>query len=806
MRPSTRFICVIIFAIAFLNIFSSHNNVSAQMTVTLNATNVGWYADNGFHNSENLNYLAGQIGNGSIHREFHNYLVFDLSGIQGTITNATVKITEPQFGYFSHDPNETYTMFDVSTPVSDLIMSSPIDNPAGINIFSDLGSGNSYGSLVLDATQNISLVSTSLNADGISALNSVRGPVAIGGALTSLNTERDEYVFGGSGDNDVVQLVLTIAGGNPTPTLSINDVSIVEGNTGESNAAFTVRRTGLATETTTVNYATTNGTATAGSDYEAASGTLTFAPGENSKTINVKVFGDTTTEANETFFVNLSTPTNGDITRGQATGTILNDDAPVASINDVSLLEGSDPNHPPFAQFTISLNVPSTHSISFNLNTVDGTATAPSDYTAISSTAMIPAGQTSVIVNVPIRADAVIEQDETFTVNINSSSDVTIARGTGTGTILNDDEAAYAGQILITEFRLRGVNGALDEFVELYNNTDADITVATTDNSNGWALAARDGIARFVIPNGTTIPARAHVLGVNSRGYSLAGYPAGEGNTATGDFTYTADIPDDTGIAFFRSATNFTTATRLDAVGFDPSSLLYYLGTPIPTRGTPNSQHSYVREFVAATGLPRNGNNNYEDFMMVTTGGETYSPWAATLGSPGPENLHSPIAHNSRSIRAQYIDPMRCSTCSPNRILEMETINGAPTSVLKFRRTIINNTSGPITRLRFRVIDITTLHSDEFITPQADLRVISSTDETVPTFIGTSKTARGLTREEPPDQTSTNLDGGLNTTLNAGTITLAQPLASGDSISVNFWLRRVTGGAFRFYVNIETLP
>src|SRR5687767_15557835 len=77
------------------------------------------------------------------------------------------------------------------------------------------------------------------------------------------------------------------------------------------------------------------------------------------------------------------------------------------------------------------------------------------------------------------------------------------------------------GQVLISEFRLRGPNGVNDEFVEIYNNTVSNLTVATLDGSAGWALVASDGLRRFVIPNGTIIPARGHYLGVNSVGYSL---------------------------------------------------------------------------------------------------------------------------------------------------------------------------------------------------------------------------------------------------------------------------------------------
>src|SRR5688500_8433270 len=108
------------------------------------------------------------------------------------------------------------------------------------------------------------------------------------------------------------------------------------------------------------------------------------------------------------------------------------------------------------------------------------------------------------------------------------------------------------GQLIISEFRVRGPNGANDEFIELYNNSGADHTV-TAASGTGYAVAASNGIARCVVPNGTVIPNRGHYLCVNSVGYSLASYPAGNGTTATGDATYTTDIPDNAGIAIFNT-------------------------------------------------------------------------------------------------------------------------------------------------------------------------------------------------------------------------------------------------------------
>jgi hypothetical protein len=122
------------------------------------------------------------------------------------------------------------------------------------------------------------------------------------------------------------QGVGTITDNDATPSLVINNVSVTEGNTGTQNAVFTVTLSAASGQTVTVNYATANGTATAGSDYVARSGTLTFNPGTTTQTIPVTVNGDTVVEANETFVVNLSGATNATIADSQGVGTIVNND------------------------------------------------------------------------------------------------------------------------------------------------------------------------------------------------------------------------------------------------------------------------------------------------------------------------------------------------------------------------------------------------------------------------------------------------------------------------------------------------
>jgi Calx-beta domain-containing protein/hemolysin type calcium-binding protein len=115
--------------------------------------------------------------------------------------------------------------------------------------------------------------------------------------------------------------------GLPKPALSVADVSQAEGN-GPSSLTFTVTLAKPTPRRVTVAYATADGNATAGSDYTATTGELTFAPGETSKTVSVPVLGDTTVEGDEAFTLSLSQPVNAVLGRATATGTLTNDDAP----------------------------------------------------------------------------------------------------------------------------------------------------------------------------------------------------------------------------------------------------------------------------------------------------------------------------------------------------------------------------------------------------------------------------------------------------------------------------------------------
>ena len=377
-----------------------------------------------------------------------------------------------------------------------------------------------------------------------------------------------------------------------------------------------------------------------------------------------------------------------------------------------------------------------------------------------------------------------------------------------------------AGQVLISEFRLRGPAGVEDEFVELYNNTDQPIVVQATDTSAGWTVAISNGQLTgplFTIPNGTLIPARGHLLGVNVNGYSLCNYPSGNAtgapappltqcvqNGLNGTFTHTTpdrtwdfDVPDGSGVALFSTTNgpNFTAATRLDAVGFSSSPALYKEGTGFPNVVTANTEHTYYRNLRST--LPQDTNNNAADFLLV---GQAISLQVTRLGTPGPENLASPVVNNT-TIAGTLLDPAFGQSSPPNRERRPNVEPNADLGVLLIRRTITNNTGQPVSRLRFRVINTTTVGTPgaECGGTCADVRALTSQDGEAAVG-GQVVQVRGLRLEEPPAQPA---GGGYNASLSADFITRATPLPAGQSVNIVFKLGVMRSGTFRFIVNIE---
>ena len=205
-----------------------------------------------------------------------------------------------------------------------------------------------------------------------------------------------------------------------------------------------------------------------------------------------------------------------------------------------------------------------------------------------------------------------------------------------------------------------------------------------------------------------------------------------------------------------------------------------------------------------------NVNNN--DFIFVdTTAAVTVA--GQRLGAPGPQNLASPIQRNSM-IPGLFLDSNFGGPAPPNRVRNLTPVTNGAAGTLSVRRRFVNNTGAAITRLRFRIVDISSISVPGGI---ADMRALTSTDVPgvvvtdaatcaslpIPTTAPCTLTVLGTTLEEPPTQA---MGGAHNSSLSAGTITLATPLGNGQSINLQFLLGVQQTGSFKFFINVEALP
>lgn len=371
--------------------------------------------------------------------------------------------------------------------------------------------------------------------------------------------------------------------------------------------------------------------------------------------------------------------------------------------------------------------------------------------------------------------------------------------------------AAQAQQIV--DFRLRGPNGANDEYIRVYNQTNAPLTVAASSGA-GWAIVASDGAVRCIIPNGAVLAAGGSFLCANSVGYSLGGVPS-----AVADATYTTDIADNAGIALFDNDAVFNLATRLDAVGStSEANTLYKEGSGYPALTPFSIDYSFSRDrcgkggsITASTpctsnGAPLDTDSNAADFVFVDTNG-TSAGAGQRLGAPGPANLTAPVAAGS-SFANTRLDTCSAVNAGPNAVRDLtsDPANNSTFGTLDIRRTFTNTSGAPITSLRFRVIDLTTFPAPSGyadLRPRTSSNVVVTVDRT-PCGSGTSNvTVAGTTLLQPPSQPN---GGGFNSVMMVPSVTAGAPLAPGASIDVRFLLGVQQTGTSRFAVVAEGTP
>ena len=352
---------------------------------------------------------------------------------------------------------------------------------------------------------------------------------------------------------------------DPLPAISIADLMQAEGNAGTTNFNFVLTLSSPVGYPVTVQFSTSDGTATvADGDYTPANlVTATFAANTTTTTATVAVTGDLKFEANETFNVTLANAVGATILDGAAVGTIANDDpVPAISITDVTQAE----NLTSFV-FTVSLTNPSASPVDVNFATADGTAVAAADYTATSGTLTIPAGATAGTITVTVLNDTIFETNETFFVNLTAPTNATIADTQGVGTITNDEGAV--ADVSVTKAGPATADGA--------TSMAYTITVA-----NAGPQSATNVVLTDTIPAGTTFvsatPSQGTCTGTTTTTCNLGSLTSGGSATvtlivtsplSTGPITNTATL----------------TATEIDPVAMNnTSSVTTTVGaTNIPT-------------------------------------------------------------------------------------------------------------------------------------------------------------------------------------------------------------------------------
>jgi hypothetical protein len=480
--------------------------------------------------------------------------------------------------------------------------------------------------------------------------------------------------------------------------------------------------------------------------------------------------------------------------------------------------------------FTVTLTAPATNPLTVNYATADGGANPAAggascggavDYESANGTLNFAVGEQVKTVSVGVCADTSAgESAETLLLYLSDASGGNVQRAQATGTIL---QGTAVSAVLISELRTSGPNGAGDDFVELYNNSDFDQDISGFGVFKMGASCADTPVLVGTVPGAVG----SNTIVLQGRGhYLLVGSQYGLGGHAAGDLVMTSDIESDRNVAVFSTADvgNISSITRYDAVGFGTNAgggvceLFREGNTLAPVSGS-TLQHTFFRrqcDFVAAVGCtaggnPKDSNDNAADFLFASTDGSAIAGAGQRLGAPGPEGLASPVRRDTSGVFATLLDSTKSSSVEPNRHRDFAAVPNGGFGTLSIRRRVTNVTGQPVTRLRFRIIELTTFPVNA--PGEADMRAVSSSAVTVmsvndagtcsPASTPCTLTVEGTTLGATPEQA---VGGGYNATLAAETVTLATPLANNAAVNLQFLLGIEQPGKFRFYIIIEALP
>ena len=303
----------------------------------------------------------------------------------------------------------------------------------------------------------------------------------------------------------------TITDDDPQPNIVINDVTV---NEGAGSAVFSISLSATSGQAVTVNWATVDGVAKSGSDFTAASGSITFAPGETVKTVVIPVLNDGFFEQSETFQVQLTDPTNAALAQATGTGTIKDDGTGAGGTdNDTPKLTLSGPAVIDEAAGTVTYTVTMSNAaavpVTVHYATTDGTATAGKDYTATTGDLTFAAGELTKTIIVPITQDTLFEKSETFSVALSNPTNATLATASVTSQIVDDGRTLDNGGTANNDTPVLNITGPaiIDEAgktatytVTLSNASTSDVTV---NFATGAATDTATANADYTLQTGT---------------------------------------------------------------------------------------------------------------------------------------------------------------------------------------------------------------------------------------------------------------------------------------------------------------
>ncbi len=357
------------------------------------------------------------------------------------------------------------------------------------------------------------------------------------------------------------------------------DVSVVEGDSGTVGVVFSVSlsfEVAVGEDPVTVAYTTVDGTALAGSDYAAVSGTLTFQPGAPAtQTVTVQVFGDQVVEANETFLLRITEVSEGLIGDAEAVATILNDDVDL-SVSDVIVAEGNSGTRN--AVFTVTAFGDANRPITFSYSTLNGTAQSGSDYLPQAGVIALPSGNTSTQITVTVLGDRIDEDNETFFLALTGAQGARIADAFGQATIVDEDPlpSLYVSDAQVTTTTAGTYQVTFSVALDVASGRQVNVNYSTADFSAiaGVDYIAKSGVLSFA-PGVTNQLVTVDVMtsgvpGANKRfSLNMTGVSNADLGDSRGDcYIVYADQPQnefiiDNGAAgYSRSFTGWTTLTN----------------------------------------------------------------------------------------------------------------------------------------------------------------------------------------------------------------------------------------------------